>query len=66
MYVCNCKAVTEREIRQAVELGAGSLADLKEALGVATGCGKCASHARSVLRDALREAPCGLAFGAGI
>lgn len=63
MYVCICKAVTDRQIRQAVELGARSFADLQEALGVATGCGKCAPCARSVLREALRELPAaGLAF----
>lgn len=55
MYVCVCKAVTDRQIRQAVELGARSLADLKESLGVATGCGKCAPCAREVLRAALEE-----------
>ncbi len=62
MYVCICKAVTEREIRQAVDLGASSLGDLKEALGVATGCGKCATHARAILRDALRDVPSGIAL----
>lgn len=53
MYVCICRAVTDRQIRQAVELGASSLTDLKEALGVATGCGKCAPQAREILREAL-------------
>lgn len=61
MYVCICKAVTDRQIRQAVELGATSLADLKESLGVATGCGKCAAFARAILREELQPAS-GLAF----
>jgi len=61
MYVCICKAVTDRQIRQAVELGATSLADLKESLGVATGCGKCAQFARAILREELQPAP-GLTF----
>lgn len=51
MYVCICNAVTEREVRHAVELGATSLADLKDSLGVASCCGKCAGCARKILRD---------------
>jgi bacterioferritin-associated ferredoxin len=51
MYVCLCNAVTEREVRHAVALGASSLADLKESLGVAMCCGKCADCARGVLTD---------------
>jgi len=50
MYVCVCNAVTESEIRQAVELGARSLQDLQHSLGVAANCGKCASSACCMLR----------------
>ena len=57
MYVCICKAVTDRQIRQAIELGARSLSDLKEGLGVATGCGKCAPCARTMLREELQGLP---------
>ncbi len=57
MYVCICNAVTERQIRRAVELGACSLADLSESLGAATGCGKCASHACAILRQELAKDP---------
>lgn len=65
MYVCICKAVTDREIRQAVELGARSLRDLKESLGVATGCGKCACHARAILREELETTSSAWAFSPG-
>lgn len=53
MYVCLCNPVTDRQIRLAAQDGARTLSDLREQLGVATGCGKCASCARSVLREAL-------------
>ena len=43
MYVCICNAVTEREIRQAVDLRATTLHELREGLDVATNCGKCDS-----------------------
>jgi bacterioferritin-associated ferredoxin len=47
MYVCLCNAVTDREIRGAVKLGARSLGDLQDTLGVATCCGRCTdAHAR--------------------
>ena len=55
MYVCLCKAVTERQIREAVTQGAHSLKDLKLVLGVATECGKCAAEAKHCLKQALEE-----------
>lgn len=53
MYVCICNAVTDREIRGAVKLGARSLADLQDTLGVATCCGRCTDCACSVLAESL-------------
>ena len=50
MYICVCNAVTEREIRQCAQLGC-SLDDLREQLGVCTGCGKCKHAARQILRE---------------
>jgi bacterioferritin-associated ferredoxin len=49
MIVCVCNNISDREIRQAVDLGLSSMGDL----GVATCCGKCASCARQVLNDHL-------------
>lgn len=51
MYICICKAVTDREIRQAAELGANSLSELQECLGVATCCGKCAQETCRILHE---------------
>lgn len=51
MYICICKAVTDREIRQAAELGANSLGELQECLGVATCCGKCVQETCRILRE---------------
>ena len=53
MYVCICNAVTDREIRQAVKLGAASMCDLREGLGVGSNCGKCTSCAKGILREEL-------------
>ena len=52
MYVCVCKAVTDRQIHRAVENGASTLRELAQDLGVATQCGKCAKCAHSVLCEA--------------
>lgn len=51
MYVCICNAVTDSDIRQAVEDGARDLWGLQSALGVASGCGSCKQHAMEVLRS---------------
>ena len=49
MYVCICKAVTDKQIRRAAANGADSLYALRESLGVAAGCGSCADHAQEIL-----------------
>ena len=49
LIVCVCNNISDREIRQAVDLGLSSMAELRRDLGVATCCGKCASCAKEVL-----------------
>jgi len=53
MYVCICKAVTERRIARAVGEGVTTLKELREATGLGTNCGKCVPQAYQQLRDAL-------------
>jgi bacterioferritin-associated ferredoxin len=55
MIVCVCNNISDREIRQAVDLGLSSMAGLRRDLGVATCCGKCASCARQVMREHLER-----------
>ena len=52
MYVCICKQVTCGQIRAAASAGAGNVRDLKQQLGVASQCGKCAGCARGILDEA--------------
>jgi bacterioferritin-associated ferredoxin len=52
MYVCVCKAVTDRQIREAAAGGARTLKDLRRDLGVTSDCGRCAGCARDCLKDA--------------
>jgi len=51
MYVCICNAVTERQIRTCAQEGATTIHDLREQLCVAGNCGKCARHAKTILRE---------------
>jgi bacterioferritin-associated ferredoxin len=51
MIVCVCNNISDREIRQAVELGISSMGELYKELGVGTCCGKCVSYAREVLHE---------------
>ena len=57
MYVCICNAITDREIRQAAELGATDIQQLKDGLGVATCCGRCESWARQILHEETTRCP---------
>ena len=56
MYVCICNAISDKEVRGAIALGARSLADLAATLGVATRCGRCADCASRLVREACPEA----------
>ncbi len=55
MFVCVCYAVTDGEIVSAVQNGCASMRDLRNELGVATQCGRCACHARDLLQQALLQ-----------
>ena len=56
MYVCLCRNVTDKDIRQLVHTeGVSSMRELREHLGVSTQCGKCAICAKEVLQEAISE-----------
>lgn len=57
MYVCLCKGVTCRQIKDAVCNGGRSMKCLAKQLGVATQCGKCGQEARGILKTALTIQP---------
>jgi len=52
MYVCICKSVTDKQIRRAAARGVDNLLELRESLGVASGCGTCAGSAQEILDKA--------------
>jgi len=57
MYVCICKQITCGQIRAAASEGIDNVRDLKQQLGVASQCGKCAGCARGILEQARNSGP---------
>ena len=53
MYICICKAVTDGQIRAAVEDGVTSISGLRKTLGCSTQCGKCARHVKQIRDETL-------------
>ena len=41
MYICSCKGITEKQIRDACRVAKGSKKDVLKRLGVGTDCGTC-------------------------
>lgn len=50
MYVCLCKAVTQKQIEHSVAQGA-DYAQVREELGVGTDCGSCGQCAKQVINE---------------
>ncbi len=53
MYICVCHAVTDSQIRKAVDEGATTLPELQCQLPVASCCGRCEDSAREVIEEHL-------------
>lgn len=51
MYICVCHAISDRQIREAVDRGAGSLCEVQAYLPVAACCGRCEDSARAVIES---------------
>jgi bacterioferritin-associated ferredoxin len=55
MYICICKAVTDREIRCAVAEGARTVRALRKQLGCTGQCGKCKPQVCEIRDEVLAE-----------
>jgi bacterioferritin-associated ferredoxin len=51
MYVCVCKAVTDRQVTQAISQGACNLRELMQCTGAGGVCGKCAASLKALLNE---------------
>lgn len=57
MFVCICRAVTESEIMDAVDLGATSLEAVGAATGAGTSCGTCHERIEDTIAAACLACP---------
>jgi len=55
MYVCICKAVTDHEIREAVQDGTRTVRGLRKQLGCTGQCGKCKQQVREIRDEVLAD-----------
>jgi len=55
MYICICNAVTDTDIRNAVEDGVRNMRQLGKATGCSSTCGCCREAAVEILQQALTE-----------
>lgn len=55
MYVCLCRGITDQDIKDAVENGAGSYREVREQLDLASCCGRCAPEAKAIISQELAD-----------
>ncbi|TSE00685.1 (2Fe-2S)-binding protein [Skermania sp. ID1734] len=55
MYVCICRAVTEKEVAEVVDAGARTVDDVGERCGAGTGCGSCKERICAILDEAAKS-----------
>ena len=54
MYVCICKGITDKQIKQMVlEQGVGSIRELKQQLDIASQCGTCVKLTQQVIDNTI-------------
>ncbi|MCC5824584.1 bacterioferritin-associated ferredoxin [Alkalimonas sp.] len=51
MYVCLCKAVTDKAIKQHVANGVRSMRELRACSGLGSQCGQCTCQASQILHN---------------
>ncbi|WP_237059042.1 bacterioferritin-associated ferredoxin [Microbulbifer sediminum] len=53
MYVCICKGITDRQIKEAVYDGSTSVKALRRQLGVSSQCGRCAELTQEIIEETM-------------
>ena len=57
MFICICKAVTDRDLRQAIDNGAYTRRQLSQCTGAGSVCGKCSCDIKQILDERVRPEP---------
>ncbi|KAA3606273.1 MAG: bacterioferritin [Calditrichaeota bacterium] len=55
MYVCVCKSISDKQVKEAIEKGASTVEDLACSLGVSTQCGRCHNFANTFLQSSTQN-----------
>ncbi|MGY6277791.1 (2Fe-2S)-binding protein [Methylomonas sp. MgM2] len=58
MYVCVCKAVTDRHIVQAIDQGANTRRQVMQCTGAGGVCGKCSQSLKSLVDEQIVRQGC--------
>lgn len=58
MFVCVCRAVSDGDVKAAIEGGATSVPEVTRACRAGGDCGACHSMIEDMIEDAKGEAPC--------
>ena len=58
MYVCICRQITDKQIRQRCEEGVATFSELRAELGLASDCGRCGRYAREIIAEVATSAQC--------
>ncbi|MCO1335541.1 bacterioferritin-associated ferredoxin [Microbulbifer sp. OS29] len=53
MYVCICKGITDRQIKEAIYDGSTSVKALRRQLGVSSQCGRCAEQTKEIIDETI-------------
>ena len=57
MYICVCKAVTDTQIKRALDNGINTRRQLFHCLGVGNACGKCNKYVKELLDNHCQQQP---------
>lgn len=55
MYVCLCQGITDKDIRDAVNEGCCNYKEVRQALDIASQCGKCGCLAKQIVKETISE-----------
>ncbi len=64
MYVCLCNAVSDTDIKDAIDRGAADLGDIQTMLGAGTGCGGCREFTQELIEQSRSDGAAQLAYSA--
>lgn len=57
MYVCICKAVTDKQLKHSVNQGKKTIQAVSRCSGLGSECGKCVGYARQRILHHIQESP---------